>query len=116
PGSVPDHRERGNAAQLRALDDGSRLRRVQTDIGEQIEDGVDRAVDLNLGDKLANAHMRAETKAEGRLELAVDVEDVGVLEGVRVTVGGHHHALHEGTLGNLHAVELDVLGGLAHLE
>src|SRR5690606_25215451 len=71
---VPDHRERGDAAQLRARDDGSGLRRVQTDIGKQVEDGVDRAVDLDLGDKLADAHVRAETETEGRLELAVDVE------------------------------------------
>ncbi|MNJ01222.1 hypothetical protein D3C73_1607830 [compost metagenome] len=51
-------------AQLRPDDFRSRLVRIEADARHQVEDGVERTVDLRLGDELSNTHMRAEAEAE----------------------------------------------------
>ncbi|MCY1462885.1 hypothetical protein D9M71_807050 [compost metagenome] len=60
--------------------------------------------------------MRTEAEAERRLRFAIDVEHVGVFEGVFVAVGGADNALHHRPLRDRYIADLQVFGGLAHLE
>src|SRR5438445_1372866 len=102
--------------QLSPCNLGRRLLRIQPKIGQQIQDGVDRRLKLDLRDVLTNTHMRAKAKAEGRFWPAVDIEHLAVLEGFLVAIGGRDDALDHGALGHQQAADLDVLSRLSYLE
>src|ERR1700754_2728427 len=85
--SVPDDADRGCAAQHRTLDHRRRLARVEPDVGEQVQNRVDRTLQLDLGNELADAHVRTEAETKRRLLPPIDIECIGILEYRLVAVG-----------------------------
>ena len=69
--------------------------------------------DLGPGDPGAGAEVHAAAEAQVRLLGAEDVEGLGVLEDLRVAVGGAEHHAEPGALGQVHALKHHVLGGFA---
>ncbi|MOA31673.1 hypothetical protein D3C78_1528430 [compost metagenome] len=60
--------------------------------------------------------MWAKAEAKRRFWFAVDVEFIGVFERILIAVGGGNDTLHHCPFGDRHTANLQILGGLAHLE
>src|SRR5258705_13700618 len=65
--SAPDDVHRTGTAQHGAGDLRCGFVGIQAQVGEQIEDRVERALQLDLRDELSDAHVRAEAETERRL-------------------------------------------------
>src|SRR6202789_3662842 len=104
--SVPDHRYGTRAPQHRALDPRLRFARIEPHIGKQVENGVDRTLQLDLRDELSDANMGSKAEAERGLLTPVDIERVRVVKYALITVRRGDHALHKGPLGDLAPADL----------